>query len=220
MASVAILIPTYGRVDRLPAVVENASHPAATVYLLMEPSEACDIPGATTITRPEGFDNYAVACNHAYRITDEPYLFAGADDLNFHPGWLEQAMIRATAGALVVGTNDLGHPEVLAGEHSTHYLASRRYMDERGGLYDEGPGSFMPEIYDHNWTDREFVEVAKLRGAWVPCLEAVVEHMHVAWGKAAMDATYNKSFREVDQDRVIYERRLDEIRTLHAAGTL
>lgn len=226
MASVAILIPTYGRVDRLKAVVENAWHPDANVYLIVEPDEhkaACrefHYGSAWVITRPEGFGNYAAAVNHAYRHTAEPYLFTGADDLNFHDGWLETAMERMTDDVAVVGTNDLGNPEVLAGDHATHCLVDRAYLDDPGGLYDEGPGSFMPDVYDHNWTDREFIEVAKLRGVWTPCLESVVEHNHVCWGKAAMDETYQKSFRGEQTDRAIYEQRLTEIHRRHADGTL
>lgn len=220
MAAVAVLIPTYGRVDRLPAVVENASHPDATVYLLMEPDEAAVIEGATTMTRSNGFGNYAACVNYGYRMTTEPYLFTGADDLNFHTGWLETALERMTDDIAVVGTNDMGNPEVLAAEHATHYLVDRAYLDDQGGVFDEGPGSFMPEVYDHNWTDREFIEVAKLRGVWTPCMESVVEHMHVCWGKAEHDATYDKSFRGVERDRAIWEQRLAAIRDLHSQGTL
>lgn len=208
---IAILIPTYRRVAKLPQVVHNALQAtyAGHVYLLMEPDEATDIPGATTLTRPEGFGTYAAAINHGYRNTTEPWLFTGADDLHFHPGWSEHCL---AAGDQVIGTNDLGNPEVTTGTHATHYLVNRRYLDRIGGVFDEGPGSFMPECYDHNWTDREFIETATHRGAFTPCLQAIVEHLHPAWGKSQMDGTYEKSFANEPADAEIYRQRMARMR--------
>lgn len=220
MADVAILIPTYRRVERLPAVVENASHPGVAVYLIMEPNEAHDVPGAVTLTHPDGFGTYAKAIQYGYEQTSEPLLFAGADDLNFYDGWLDAARAELTGDIRVVGTNDLGNRDVLAADHATHYLVDRRYLDEVGGVFDEGPGSFLPGCYTHNWTDREFVEVAKRRGVFQPCLESVVEHMHVLWGKAPMDETYSKSFAGEDTDRGIYEARMRRVAELAHEGVL
>lgn len=211
MALVAILIPTYRRVDRLPEVVANAQHPDAHVYLLMEPDEATDVEGAITLTRDEGFGTYAAAINYGYRHTDAPLIFAAADDLNFHDGWLEAAVAHVKDYA-VIGTNDLGNPDVLEGNHATHYLVARNYLDDVGGVYDEGPGSFLFCGYDHNWTDTEFIETAKHRGVWTPCLESVVEHQHPAWGKAATDSTYEKSFRHESDDARVAGERLKEMR--------
>jgi hypothetical protein len=207
---IALLIPTYNRVDRLEAVVENAATntPDATVYLVMEPDEAADFPPAVTLTRPEGFGTYAKAINHAYRATDEPYIFCGADDLDFRPGWAEAALAEMKGEVRVVGTNDLGHPAVLAGDHATHYLIDRRYLDEVGGVYDQGPGSVLAECYDHNWTDTEFIQTARHRGVYTACLDSIVEHKHPAWGKASMDTTYGKSFQGADSDGQIAKRRL------------
>lgn len=209
--SIAILIPTYNRVGRLQGVVDNAQTPDATVYLIMEPDEAKEFEGAVTITRPEGFGTYAKAINHAYRVTEEPYLFCGADDLNFKEGWAHSALRQMKGNIQVVGTNDLSHPAVLSGEHATHYLVARHYLDTVGGVYDEGPGSFLPECYDHNWTDTEFIQTARHRGVYMACLESVVEHNHPTWGKAPMDDTYAKSFRGASSDARVAQRRLREM---------
>lgn len=220
--SLAILIPTYGRVDRLDAVVANAREatPGAHVVLLLEPGEFAQVTGrepeaATLLTRSHGgFGSYAAAINFGYRHTSEELLFAGADDLRFHSGWLDAALATMQAtGAHVVGTNDLGNPEVLAGEHATHYLVRRSYLDQVGGVFDQGPGSFMPDCYDHNWTDREFIATAQHRGVFAPCLDAVVAHCHPAWGKAEMDATYAKSFRHEPADAVLARERMEAMRS-------
>jgi hypothetical protein len=109
----------------------------------------------------------------------------------------------------VVGTNDLLNPYVLAGSHSTHSLVARWYLDEHGGVVDMGPGSFLPESYDHNFTDTEFIGTAKMRARFRPCLEAVVEHLHVLTGKSPADATHERSVRGFADDSALYDARRD-----------
>jgi hypothetical protein len=70
--------------------------------------------------------NYAKKINRAIEETDEPLIFQGADDLRFHPGWLEAAKAKLKPGIGVVGTNDLNSKRVLAGTHATHALITRR----------------------------------------------------------------------------------------------
>lgn len=207
MRDVAILIPTRGRTDRWPQLVENAQHPDATIYLIVEEDEFRHIAGATVMTRPGGYGKYTAAANDGYRRTREPIIFSAADDLNFHPGWLEAARAKLDDRIRVVGTNDLGNPATLAGESSTHHLIDRRYLDDVGGVFDEGPGSFLHEGYDHNYNDTEFIETAKLRGVWSPCLEAVVEHMHPLWGKGQDDAGYQRSRGSIGGDTDLFTQR-------------
>jgi hypothetical protein len=207
---IAILIPTKGRQHRLERVVANAleSTPAASVYLLMEPDEAFDVPGATTLTQDDGLGGYAQAINYGYRSTKEPLLFAGADDLNFWDGWATECRILLEKpDVAVVGTNDLGNSDVQRGEHATHYLVRRSYLDKPGGVYGE-PRTFLSEAYDHGFTDREFTRTAILRGVFAPCLTANVEHMHPAWAKAPMDATYDRGYKSDDADRELYHERM------------
>jgi hypothetical protein len=211
--NLAILIPTYGRTDRLQAVVDDAlaGTPGANVYLIMEPHEAVSVDGAITITRDEGYGTYAHAINDGYEITDELLVFAAADDLHFELGWYEHARDMLHGGIQVAGTNDLHNPEVLAGEHATHYLVQRAYLDMVGGDALAGPGTFLTTAYTHNWVDKEFVQTAQLRGVFAPCLDAIVEHRHVAWGLAGMDATYDKSFAQEPLDRAVYDQRMSQV---------
>ena len=148
--------------------------------------------------------NYAGAINTGVMDTDEPYVFAGADDLNFHHGWFEAAVALMGKPIEVVGTNDLGNPAVMRGEHATHYLVSRNYATQ--GVADR-EGIMLHEGYDHNWCDTEFIETAKWRGRFAPCLDSKVEHMHVAWGKAQMDRTYTKGFSNEGIDARLFQER-------------
>lgn len=215
--TVAIFVPTYGRSNRIPEVVEDIE--AATpqdhnTYFIIESDDQDSID----VARAQGVQyflnshnhNYAGAINTAYEQTDEPYFFVGADDLHFHEGWLAKAMAKFSPDVMVVGTADLLNPYVAQGTHATHYLVDRRYIDEFGGTTDEEPGVVLFEGFDHQWTDTLFIDVAKERGVFVPCLESVVEHLHFLAGKSEKDATYEKGYANVDADEIIYREKMDQ----------
>jgi hypothetical protein len=209
----AVLIPTFQRPHRLWEVAENAlqSSPNVVVYFVVEADDAGTMEMIPTnpfrnvnFIYNERSRNYAGAINTGVHRTTEPLVFAGADDLNFHGGWLEIATAQMVDPIKVVGTNDLANPDVLAGSHATHYLVARDYATN--GVIDE-PGLMLHEGYNHNWTDTEFIATARHRGAFTPCLASVVEHNHWCWGKASIDETYNKGSRTEPADRVRFLER-------------
>jgi hypothetical protein len=106
----------------------------------------------------------------------------------------------------VIGTNDLGNPLVKRGIHSTHTLFSRSYIDEYGGTADD-TGLIFSEAYDHQWTDSEFIETARLRRMYAFSKRSIVEHMHPHWGKGEMDDTYTKALRCTNEDMKLFQRR-------------
>lgn len=132
-------------------------------------------------------------------------MFLGADDLRFHPGWLEAAKAELDVGVGVVGTNDLGSPRVMRGAHSTHSLVTREYADVFGTI--DRPGRVLHEEYPHEFVDDELVATAKFRGAWRFASKARVEHLHPSWGKAPMDALYALQADRMSVGRRIYRRR-------------
>lgn len=213
--TVDILIPTYGRADRLAAVAANIHDATEVDHRVVFIIEDVDLKA----TRHLGLDvivndhepNYAGACLTGYERTTAPYLFCGADDLRFHPGW-DRAALAAMAALphlRVVGTNDLCNPYVAAGMHSTHSLVDRRYLDEVGGTVDAGPGSFLPTCYTHQFTDTEFIGTAKMRAVFAPCLDSVVEHLHWSLGLTPEDATTAKTVAHLDDDAALYDERKD-----------
>jgi len=213
MKNTAIFIPTYRRADRLAQVRENALQSApdqVNVYFIIErtdeASHAVLASLRANIIFNKGKPNYADAINTAYHHTDEPYFFCGADDLDFRPGWLAIAMTKMVDPIRVVGTNDLHNGEVLAGEHATHYLIDRRYIQEESGVADQ-PDTVLSNGYFHNWTDREFIALAQKRGRFAPCLESIVEHRHWGWGLNVKDATYEKQDGHWDEDARLYNER-------------
>ncbi len=78
---------------------------------------------------------------------------------------------------------------MTAGEHATHLLIRRSYIDEHGASWD-GPKLVCHEGYRHNYVDDEIVMAAKTRGQWAMALGSFVEHLHPLWEKGEDDATY------------------------------
>jgi hypothetical protein len=113
--------------------------------------------------------------------------------------------------ANVIGTNDLGNPDVKKGTHSTHTLFSRPYIEHYGGTVDN-TGAVFSESYDHQWSDCEFVQTAMLRGEWAFSKGSIVEHKHPHWGKGEMDSTYEKATRDTRADQLLYAERMRMVR--------
>jgi hypothetical protein len=151
---------------------------------------------------------FAEKVNEAHRITTEPWELLVGDDVRFHPGWLEAAQSVGVAGASVVGTNDLGNPRVLAGEHTCHPLIRRSYIDEVGASWD-GPG-IVAHPYHHWFVDDEIVTAAKQRGVWGFAKDSVIEHMHPLWKKGAMDKTYELGASKAEADKALFKERLEK----------
>lgn len=150
--------------------------------------------------------DYARKIQYGYLISNDPFLFCAADDLEFHPGWLEAAMEpMADPNIGVVGTQDLGNGRVLHGEHSTHSLVRRSYVD-RFGLIDQ-PGVVMNPDYPHEHSDDELVETAKFRKAWAFAPGSIVEHLHPAWGKAEWDPLYSNNSERIKIGSALFHQR-------------
>lgn len=151
--------------------------------------------------------SFAEKVNRAYRISIEPWLFLVGDDVQFHPGWLDQAMeVARTTGKSVVGTNDLTNPLVMQGEHATHMFIRRDYIQRVGASWD-GAGIVCHEGYRHWFVDNEIVEAAKERDEWAPCLASHVEHLHPWYGKGEMDEVYRIGQDAAEADQALWAQR-------------
>lgn len=151
--------------------------------------------------------SFAEKVNYGYWHTDEPWIFIVGDDVAFRAGWLDHAQhIAKTWQASVVGTNDLGNPRVTSGEHATHLLISREYIDEQGASWD-GPKVVCHEGYRHWYVDDEIVAVAKQRGVWQMALGSIVEHLHPQWKKGEDDEVYQLGRSFAEDDEGVFKRR-------------
>lgn len=158
-----------------------------------------------------GRGDFARKIELGYRETTQPWIFQGATDITFGEHWDEHALRCAQlTGAKVVGTNDKANPLVKRGRHSTHTLIARDYIDDLGASWD-GPGTVFSTAYDHQYVDNELLELAKYRGVWTFCKNAVVPHHHPFYEHTvAMDDTYARGLGAAREDFRLFKRRRDE----------
>lgn len=214
-ADTVVLVPMLGRPHRVGPLVASirATTRGARILFLCTPGDVAVITAVEDIMgeRPalvvkQPFGDYARKINHGYRITTEPLIFTGACDLEFHPRWLDAARTALRPGIGVVGTNDLGSPRVLAGEHATHFLITRTYIDRHGTI--DVPGQVMHEGYPHEYVDDEVVGTARMRDAWMFAADSHVEHLHPNWRpEVPMDALYAQQPARMRLGRRIFASR-------------
>lgn len=206
----AVLVPGIRttNIERFMSTL-RASTGIAKVYAIVNGDENAEAEiwaayGAVII-RTDG-TTFAERMNAGYRDTTEPLMFVVGDDVRFRAGWLDQAQAVMARGYSVVGTNDLGNPRVVAGEHATHFLVRRSYVDEIGASWD-GPKVLAHEGYRHWYVDDEIVTAAKQRDMWAMAIDSHVEHLHPQWGKGHIDAIYEKGLESRHLDHAEYVRR-------------
>lgn len=219
MADVVIAVPVLMRPHRVAPLIESVA--AATspgswrLVFVGSPGdeaehEAVRVAGGEllVIDRPNGPGDYAAKIQAAFEATTEPWLLMGGDDVRFHPGWWEAAQRQMRPGVGVVGTMDLANRRVLEGNHSTHPLISREYVDRFGGTMDYGPGVVLCPEYGHQFVDDELIGTAMKRDAWVFAADSVVEHRHPDWGTAPNDHVYALGRSHYRNDRALFVCRV------------
>ena len=138
---------------------------------------------------------------------DADWYLCAADDVHFHKGWWSATReLRDNPQIGVIGTNDMGNPRVIAGEHTTHPLIRRKYIQTYGTI--DQPGVAIHEGYRHWYCDDELVLTAKHRDAWAFCDAARIEHLHPYWTGEQMDATYLLGESAANIDYETFKRRL------------
>lgn len=207
-----ILVPMLGRQHHIDPLMESIreSTPGARVLFLLTATDTDtivavkkrDLEHAFVGRRPRG--DYARKINYGCSITTEPWIFTGASDLRFHPRWFEAALGRMDENVGVVGTNDMGNPSVIAGQHATHFLVARWYAEL--GTIDE-PCKIFCDQYPHEFVDNELIATARHRGAYAHAGNAFVEHMHPHWGKGETDRLYEQQPHRMNIGAKIYGRR-------------
>ena len=213
---VVVLVPVLNRpqnVDPLLRSFRASGTPGRLLFLVQEDDEhelqALLLADAEMLVVEAACTTWPQKINRGYRSTSEPWMLLGADDVAFHPGWWHATeTLRETFG--VIGTNDLGNPRVLAGEHTTHPLVARWYADKRGTLDDDH--QVVHDGYRHWFVDDELVLTAKARRQWAFCREAVVEHLHPYWKKAAWDSTYALGETHQQEDQDLFRLRIGLLR--------
>ena len=210
-----VLVPVLGRPQNVQPLVESFLKTASQMdemHFLCTPGDdrqiaACEKSGQNVmvVEWPARKFDYARKMNDGFRSTERDFLLLAADDVTFMPGWRDAAL--ACAGEYgVIGTNDMASAHVKSGRSSTHPLVRRSYIEVYGGSYD-GPGWLIHEGYDHNFSERELVELAQKRGQWVFCKNSVIKHRHPLWKTEEWDDTYRKAMKNFQRDFRLFNTR-------------
>lgn len=226
-----IVIPVLNRplnAEKVATSISEATLCDHTIFFVCSPNDQAEVEAV----QATGFDyvivpwqpgpgDGAMKWNCGYRWGDYDYVFLAADDLEFEYGWDERALeVAAKSHAGVIGTNDDANPLVKRGLHSTHSLVSRRYIDEVGGTWHDGPGKVYCEQYEHQWVDTELVAAAKNRGEWAFAHRSIVRHLHPLFPhrgreRTPMDSTYEKALGGASHDSALFKSRAAEWQRLN-----
>jgi glycosyltransferase involved in cell wall biosynthesis len=221
--TVDVIVPTVtARSKNIPALAASlkASTGLARLVLVLDDETHADsleeagVDTSDSIIHPGSFP---VKVNAGYKATQRvdigeqisaPWIQVVGDDCRFHPGWLDhQQWVADLYKAKVVGSNDLANPRVIRGEHATHWMVARDYIDDVGAGWD-GPGVVAHEGYKHWFCDDEIVVAAKQRGVFQPALGAVIEHLHPITGLVETDEVYETNDKYAARDKTLFEKRL------------
>jgi GT2 family glycosyltransferase len=212
---VDVIVPVLHRPQNIEPMMHSllASTGLARAWFVCESGDNEEIAaagrcGARVLTHPDAH-TFAEKVNLAFRVIDDPapWMLLVGDDVRFRPAWLDHAYdVHRRYGANVVGTNDLCNPRVIRGEHATHPMVRRSYVEEIGGGWD-GPGVVCHEGYRHQFVDDEIVTAAKQRGTFQAALGSQVEHLHPLNGGAEMDDVYAAGEKHAKSDRGLFEAR-------------
>lgn len=215
-ADIAIVVPVMRRPKNAAPFMAsaNATMQLPHVYAVCDREDSATAQawlqaGATVLYSDRG-STYAQKVNDAVGKTSEPWLMVVGDDVEFHPGWWEEAA-KLSDRYHVIGTNDslpgrVRNPEVASGRHADHWLIRRSYIETDGGCLD-GPGVATPEAYGHWFTDREVIELARARGVFSPCLTSIVEHHHPGYDGLPRDEVYVKAIATSSDDAKTWANR-------------
>lgn len=213
MTATVILVPMLGRPHRVEPLLESLARftpeDHRVVFCVTENDHdvmALTADFARLVFPPRPYGDYAAKINAGIQATSEPFIFTGADDLRFHPGWLSAALARFADPAVgVVGTQDLCNARTINGTHATHFLVRRAYVDEWGTI--DEPAKLFHEGYWHECIDDELVATAKHRGVWAFADDSIVEHLHPMVGKADWDPMYQYQRHRIHQGRKLFRLR-------------
>ncbi len=178
---VDILIPTYRRPERIAGIVANiracTPEPHRIVFICDEDESmnAARLAGAIAL-RNEGAASYAGAMNTGARWSDAAWVFLGADDLEFTPGWVRGAQRYMAEPWSVIGTRDGDWQPTETGASATHMFVRGDYIRQVGATVGDKPGELIYEGYRHYCAEQELVFLAKARGVYTHAYESLVLH--------------------------------------------
>lgn len=210
---ISVLIPTYGRPERLAQTLESiadtisfADAVEVMIRVCVEDDRADEYADVefpfglnAVMLTVEGHRTFGAGIEYLRTVATGDILMAASDDVLFRtPGWdreVEAAFAAVPDRLLVAYCNDgrgRRKPE--------HPIVSRRWIDTLG--------YFMRTEFRHFCVDQWIQELAEDIGRLQYLDQVITEHMHVKYGKAAMDDTYamvRGNTRTSEADNALYQ---------------
>lgn len=216
MKKIAVLIPTYKRENKLEALVKSfyINSKQSNLYFIIEPDDKKTLEKLESLNKDykQKFKiiifngEYVSAINKGVSITDEPFIFCGADDILFSKDWDKKLLkIMGDENINVTG----GIDDWICSKsnvHISHPLVRRSYI-EGIGSYWGGNKSLYFEGYKHYQCDIELEQLAWTRNCFRLCKEVVIAHNHYVNKKSEDDETYQKSRKSIKADIDLYHKR-------------
>lgn len=186
-AAVCIIIPAM-RPHRLEPVVRSIQESTESYRIcVVGTGECAEVARSLPVTLiDDSGGTWPQRINRAYAQSDESYIFAGADDLSFRPGWFEAAMrsMNEMDDCGVVAVND------LMNRAGVHLLFARSYIETIGAAMGDPLGTVICEKFQHAYCDDFARKTAMHHGRWRFSETSVVEHLHCGVGKSPSDDIY------------------------------
>ncbi len=196
---IAILIPTFQRPHKLRSLIDNIHTTTKTphsIYFILESEDKISIETVKALNERYIINvaphTYVQAINYGYRQTIEPYILCGADDIEFTPNWSELMLEKFKDPKIgFVGAKD-DWAITKSGKHASHFMVSRKYIQEQSGVQDEANVIYSSQYFHYN-CDIETEQVAMKRDTFIMS-DAFIPHHHPFVDKRiSSDATYDRA---------------------------
>jgi len=207
MKQIAVLIPTYKRPHKLAGLIENIKQTSteAEIYFIITPDDAGTQKTLTELGQKfwvvDG--EYGKAINEGYRLTSEPFIFCGSDDIEFTPGWDKQLLGSIQGYQITGGVDDWVVSQ--SGVHISHPLIRREYVENEGTVLGYRGLIYNPDKF-HYHIDVEIEQLAWHRGVIKVNRDCKILHHHFINNQAERDETYQHSVVNLAHDTEAYER--------------
>lgn len=210
--ALGIYMPTYGRANKLKAVIDNikqaTKHPYK-LYFGVEPEDRETILVLKDLKQNIIYNHdestYSNALQAIYEATDEPIFLWANDDFHFLQDWDEEPLkMFDNPDISVLGLHD-GNPNT---KYFSISLVRRKYIKEQSGVVDMPNRVLYP--YEHNFVDDELTETAQSRGVWDKYPGPCIEHRHPSFtwlGEFPDDDTYRKNGKTITVDLETFNNR-------------
>lgn len=208
--SISIILPTRGRPEILRRCLESlvATAPSVQIVAVVDAGDnetlavLRDFDGSLPISSIESKAGATASekWNLGAGWTPANTLVFAADDLVFHPEWIEKTT--KALKAFPDGSALVGFDELARSPHPLHFAVTRKLLDEING------GLLVVPHYRSWYMDTELCDKARAWGRYIANCGAVVEHKHPMHGTAPIDDLHRSGFLlNQHRDRFIYENR-------------